>query len=49
VEHDPEDFCEESYPRPWWQNEAGEPMYSPEAIWAEERYVREFEPDYDDY
>lgn len=26
---------------PWWQNEAGEPMYSPEAIRAEEAYVPE--------
>lgn len=30
---------------PWWQNEAGEPMYSPEAIRAEEN----FQPDYDPY
>ena len=33
----------------WWQNEAGEPMYSPEAIHAEENYVPEHDPDmYDD-
>lgn len=33
----------------WWQNEAGEPMYSPEAIRAEENYVPEHDPDmYDD-
>ena len=42
-----QDFCEENYRRPWWQNEAGEPMYSPEAIRAEERYAIEREPDYD--
>jgi|GEM_PF-4190311 len=29
----------------WWQNEAGEPMYSPEAIRAEENYVPEYDPD----
>lgn len=30
-------FDEEFTPtRPWWQNEAGEPLYSPEAIRAEE-------------
>lgn len=31
--------------RPWWQNEAGEPMYSPEAIRAEENYTPEYDPD----
>lgn len=30
---------------PWWQNEAGEPMYSPEAIRAEERAMSEPPPD----
>lgn len=30
----------------WWQNEAGEPLYSPEAIRAEERDWSE--PDFDD-
>jgi hypothetical protein len=29
---------------PWWTNEAGEPMYSPEQIRAEESY----EPDPND-
>ena len=28
--------------RPWWQNEAGEPIASPEAIRAEENYRRIF-------
>lgn len=31
--------------RSWWQNEAGEPMYSPEAIRAEESH--QHEPEYD--
>jgi hypothetical protein len=32
----------------WWQNEAGEPMYSPEQIRAEEQADLEREPDIDD-
>jgi len=31
--------------RRWWENEAGEPMYSPEAIRAEESYEPEYDPD----
>ena len=42
-------FIGESYPRSWWQNEAGEPMYSPEAIRAEEMADSEYEPEYDDF
>tara|TARA_R110000868_G_scaffold362421_1_gene624552 strand:+ start:202 stop:396 length:195 start_codon:yes stop_codon:yes gene_type:complete len=38
-----------SQPHSWWQNEAGEPMFSPEAIRAEERADSEYEPEYDDY
>jgi len=34
--------------RPWWQNEAGEPLYSPEAIRAEENADSEPYYDYDD-
>lgn len=34
--------------RAWWENEAGEPMYSPEAIRAEERADSETEPEYDE-
>lgn len=33
--------------RAWWENEAGEPMYSPEAIRAEELADFDHEPDYD--
>lgn len=33
----------------WWQNDAGEPMYSPEAIRAEERADSEREYNPDDY
>jgi hypothetical protein len=34
---------------PWWQNDAGEPMYSPEAIRTEERSDADYEPDPDNY
>lgn len=35
--------------RPWWQNEAGEPMYSPEAIRAEERASEDYRYEPDDF
>lgn len=34
---------------PWWQNEAGEPLYSPDAIRAEERASEDYRYEPDDF